>query len=350
MPPVVPPPPATDPAAGAAGGDAAASGRDTNNVGTKNVRAKNVQRPLADAVAGHWVDRLAPPAVRPYLRLARIDRPIGWWLLLLPCWWSTALAAIAAGQPFPDPWHLILFLVGAVAMRGAGSTYNDIVDRHLDAQVARTRNRPLPSGQVTVGQAAAFAVAEALIGLIVLLQFNLFAIVLGLASLAIVTVYPFMKRITSMPQLVLGFAFAWGGLMGWAAAFGRLDVAAVFLYAAAIAWTIGYDTIYALQDIEDDPVAGIKSSARLFGRKAALGVGLCYLTTIVFVVVALTLVKAGPVSYAGASLFALHLAGQVRRIDIASSALALALFRSNRDAGLILFAGLALDALVRNAF
>jgi 4-hydroxybenzoate polyprenyltransferase len=306
------------------------------------------QLELPDAVAGHWVDRLAPPPSRPYLRLARIDRPIGWWLLLLPCWWSTALAAIAAGKPFPNPWHLALFLIGAVAMRGAGSTYNDIVDRDLDAKVARTRNRPLPSGQVTVRQATAFLIAEALVGLAVLMQFNPFAIVLGLASLAVVAVYPFMKRVTSMPQLVLGVAFAWGGLMGWAAAFGRLDAPAVLVYAAAIAWTIGYDTIYALQDLEDDPVAGIKSSARLFGRKAAMGVGLCYIAAVSLAVAALVLVKAGPVAYAGASLFALHLARQVRRIDIADAAGALGLFRSNRDAGLILFAGLALDALARS--
>jgi 4-hydroxybenzoate polyprenyltransferase len=199
MPPVVPPSPAADPPAGAAGANA----------------AENVQRPLADAVAGHWVDRLAPPAVRPYLRLARIDRPIGWWLLLLPCWWSTALAAIAAGQPFPDPWHLVLFLVGAIAMRGAGSTYNDIVDRHLDAQVARTRNRPLPSGQVTVRQAAAFAIAEALVGLIVLLQFNPFAIVLGLASPGHRRRLPLHEAHHLDAAARARLRLRLGGLMGW---------------------------------------------------------------------------------------------------------------------------------------
>ncbi len=306
------------------------------------------ERPVPDAPAGNWVDRLAPRGWRPYLRLARIDRPIGWWLLLLPCWWSAALAAIAAGRAFPDPWHLMLFLIGAVAMRGAGSTYNDIVDRDLDARVARTRARPLPSGQVTTKQALAFLAAQSLAGLAVLLQFNVFTVLLGFGSLAVVAAYPFMKRVTSMPQLVLGLAFAWGGLIGWAATFGRLDAPALLIYAAAIGWTVGYDTIYALQDLEDDPIAGIKSSARLFGDRAALGVGICYLAAVTLVVAALVAIKAGPVGYAGATLFALHLARQVGRIDVADPRGALALFRSNRDAGLILFAGLALDALVRN--
>ncbi|MDJ1160020.1 4-hydroxybenzoate octaprenyltransferase [Chelatococcus sp. SYSU_G07232] len=311
--------------------------------------APGVDRPVPDAPAGNWVDRRAPVFTRPYLRLARIDRPIGWWLLLLPCWWSTAAAAIAAGQGFPSLAHLALFLVGAVAMRGAGSTYNDIVDRELDAKVARTRNRPLPSGQLTVAQAAAFLVLQALVGLAVLVQFNGFAVGLGLGSLAVVAVYPFMKRITSMPQLVLGFAFAWGGLMGWAATFGRLDAPAFLIYAAAIAWTVGYDTIYALQDIDDDPIAGIKSSARLFGERAALGVGLCYAAALASLAGALALIGVGPVAWAGFLAFALHLAWQVKSIDRRDGAKALRLFKSNRDAGLLLFAGLALDAVIARA-
>lgn len=301
---------------------------------------------LPDAASGNWVDRYAPAVLRPYLRLARIDRPIGWWLLLLPCWWSVAIAAIAAKASFPNPWHLVLFLVGAIAMRGAGSTYNDIVDRDLDAQVSRTRSRPLPSGQVTVRQAVAFVVLQALVGLVVLLQFNGFSIGLGIASLLIVAAYPFMKRITSMPQFVLGLAFAWGGLMGWAATFASLAWPAVLVYVAAIAWTIGYDTIYALQDIEDDEVAGIKSSARFFGRRAALAVGLLFAFTVAALALALALVHAGIAAYAGLFAFALHLAWQVRSIDPHDPARALMLFRSNRDAGLILFAGLAIESVL----
>ena len=177
---------------------------------------------VADAVRGHWADRFIPPALRPYARMARLERPIGWWLLLWPCWWSSALAADAAGA-WPNLWHLVLFLVGAVAMRGAGCTYNDIVDRDLDAEVARTRSRPIPSGRVSVRNAAVFLVLLALVGLLVLLQFNRFAVLVGVASLAIVAIYPFMKRITDWPQLALGLAFSWGALMGWAAWYGRLD-------------------------------------------------------------------------------------------------------------------------------
>jgi len=307
----------------------------------------NSDKPLPDAVTGHWADRHAPGALRPYLRLARIDRPIGWWLLLLPCWWSAAIAAIAAGRPYPDPAHCLLFLIGAVAMRGAGATYNDIVDRDLDARVARTRGRPLPYGQVSVTGALVFLALLCAVGLAVLLQFNRFAILAGFASLLPVAFYPFMKRITSMPQLVLGLAFAWGGLMGWAAVFGNLAAPAILVYAAAIVWTIGYDTIYALQDIEDDEVVGIKSSARLFGEHVRLGVGLCYGLAVLIILAALILIEAGPFAYLGAVAFGLHLAWQVWGIDRGNGALALRLFRSNRDAGLILFALLSLDALVR---
>lgn len=305
----------------------------------------NGGRPVPDAIKGHWADRYAPERLRPYLRLARIERPIGWWLLLLPCWWSSALAAIALGER-PNLWHLALFLVGAVAMRGAGSTYNDLVDRKLDARVERTRLRPLPSGQVSVPQAVAFLIALALVGLLVLIQFNGFAIATGMASLAIVAFYPFMKRVFWMPQIVLGLAFAWGGLMGWAAAFGSLACPALALYGAAIAWTIGYDTIYALQDLEDDPVAGIRSSARMFGPRVRPAVAAFFAVAVAFLLAALAGVGAGTAAYGGAALFALHLAWQVRRIDPGNGRLALMLFRSNRDAGLLLFAGLALGPLV----
>jgi 4-hydroxybenzoate polyprenyltransferase len=304
---------------------------------------------VPDAVVRHWVDRRAPLALRPYLRLARIERPIGWWLLLLPCWWSAALAAIAAGKPWPDPVHFVLFWIGAIAMRGAGSIYNDIVDRELDGRVERTRWRPLPSGQVSVGRAIAFLIALALVGLAVLVQLNRFAIGLGFASLLWVALYPFMKRFVWMPQVVLGLAFAWGGLMGWAAVFGSLAWPAVLIYLAAVAWTVGYDTIYALQDIEDDEVAGIKSSARLFGERVRAAVAVCYGLAVALLLGALFGAMAGPAAYFGATAFAAHLAWQVRVLEPRDGALALKLFRSNRDAGLVLFAALSLDAFVRAA-
>ncbi len=301
----------------------------------------------ADAVTGHWVERVAPRPWRPYLRLARIDRPVGWWLLLLPCWWSAALASIAADQPFPDPWHCLLFLIGAVAMRGAGSTYNDIADRDLDAQVERTRLRPLPSGQIRPRHAALFLMVQALIGLAVLLQFNEQAILVGLCSLLPVAIYPFMKRVMPLPQAVLGLAFAWGALMGWAAVFARLDAPALLLYAGALSWVVGYDTIYAVQDIEDDEIAGIRSSARLFGRHVRGAVGLCYALAALFVGLAAWAAGAGLVGFLGVAAFAGHLAWQVLALKERDGRGALMLFRSNRDAGLILFAGLAADALLR---
>jgi len=302
---------------------------------------------VADAVAGHWVDAWAPASARPYLRLARIERPVGWWLLLLPCWWSSALAAIAGNGPWPDLWHLALFFVGAVAMRGAGSTYNDLADRDLDARVERTRSRPLPSGQVRPRQAAIFLILQALVGLAVLLQFNGTAIAVGMASLVPVAFYPFMKRVMPVPQLVLGLAFAWGALMGWVAAFGTLDAPAVLLYAGTIAWVIGYDTIYAVQDIEDDEMAGIRSSALFFGDRIRLAVGLCYATSVALIGSACALAGGRWPAGLGLALFAAHLAFQTARLDARDGHGALRLFRANRDAGLILFAGLCADALTR---
>jgi 4-hydroxybenzoate polyprenyltransferase len=302
---------------------------------------------VADAT-GNWVDTLAPSWSRPYLRLARLDRPIGSWLLLLPCWWSSALAAIAAHQAAPSLLHIGLFFVGAFAMRGAGCTWNDIVDRDLDASVERTRSRPIPSGQVTVGQALAFLVLQAVVGLVVLISFNTFTIALGIASLAIVAIYPFMKRITYWPQIVLGLAFSWGALMGWAAAFGRLDAPAVLLYAGSIAWVIGYDTIYAHQDREDDALIGIKSTALLFGDGTKPILSLFYALAVILIGIAGFLAGAGPVFAIGLLAFAAHLAWQVVRLDIGDPDRCLALFKSDRDAGLILLAGLLLDAAVRH--
>lgn len=299
---------------------------------------------VADAT-GNWVDSLAPVWMRPYLRLARLDRPIGSWLLLIPCWWSVGLAAIHSGQAIPNPWHLLLFFVGAFAMRGAGCTWNDLVDRDLDGRVERTRSRPIVSGQVSVAQAAGFLVLQALIGLAVLLQFNRFAIACGIVSLAIVAVYPFLKRVTHWPQIGLGLAFSWGALMGWAAAFGRLDAPAILLYAGSIAWVIGYDTIYAHQDREDDALIGIKSTALLFGDKTKAALATFFALAVALIGLAGWLAGAGVYFVAGLAGFAVHLAWQTSRIDISDPELCLRLFKSNRDAGLILFAGMILDAL-----
>ena len=208
-----------------------------------------------------WIDRLAPEGTRPYLRLARVDRPIGTWLLLLPCWWSLSLAS----PSWPDGKMLVLFVIGSLVMRGAGCTVNDIVDREFDARVARTAARPIPSGQVSVRQAVIFLALQLLLGLVVLLQFNAFAIGLGIGSLVLIVLYPFMKRITYWPQLFLGLTFNWGALLGWAAVKGGLGLSAAALYAAGIFWTLGYDTIYAHQDKEDDILIGVKSTALKFG-------------------------------------------------------------------------------------
>jgi 4-hydroxybenzoate polyprenyltransferase len=299
---------------------------------------------VADAT-GNWVDRLAPARLRPYLRLARLDRPIGSWLLLMPCWWSAGLAAIAAQQPTPNSWHVLLFFIGAFAMRGAGCTWNDIVDRDIDALVERTRSRPIPSGQVSVTEAAGFLVLQALVGLAVLLQFNAFTIGTGVASLAVVAIYPFMKRITYWPQIVLGLAFSWGALMGWPAVFGRLDVPALVLYAGSISWVIGYDTIYAHQDRDDDALIGVKSTALLFGDRTRPMLALFYTGAVTMIAIAGYLAGAGLVFAIGLLAFAAHLAWQVKSIDIDDPALCLTLFKSNRDAGLILFAALIVDAL-----
>jgi len=300
---------------------------------------------VADAT-GNWVDGFAPAWSRPYLRLARLDRPIGSWLLLLPCWWSSALAAIAAGWRLPNLWHIALFFVGAFAMRGAGCTWNDIVDRDLDRAVERTRSRPIASGQVSVAQATLFLIAQSLLGLLVLLAFNGFTVALGIASLAIVAVYPFMKRITYWPQIVLGLAFSWGALMGWAGMFGRLDYPALLLYAGSIAWVIGYDTIYAHQDREDDALIGIKSTALLFGPRTKPMLAVFYSAAVVLIGIAGFAADGGLVFALGLLAFAAHLTWQIARLDIGDPDNCLAVFKSDRDAGLILFAGLVLQAVV----
>ncbi len=294
---------------------------------------------IPDAIRGHWADRLLPAAWVPYARMARLERPIGWWLLLLPCWWSSALAADAA-HIIPNLGHLILFLVGAVAMRGAGCTYNDIVDRDLDAEVARTRTRPIPSGQVSVRNAKTFLVVQALVGLLVLLQFNRFTILLGVLSLATIAIYPFMKRITDWPQVALGLAFSWGALMGWGAIFSGLAWAPLLLYAGAILWTVGYDTIYAHQDKEDDAIIGVRSTALLFGARTKPLLALFYGGATALFAAAFIAAGAGIIAYAGLALGAFHMAWQVRTLSIDDPDNCLRLFRSNRDYGLIVSPGL----------
>lgn len=305
---------------------------------------------VADAAADNWVDRFAPVGMRPYLRLMRADRPIGVWLLLWPCWWSVALAGTQRGDAYPDLWPLILFAIGAIAMRGAGCTYNDLVDRDIDGKVARTRSRPLPNGDVTPRQAKIFMGSLCLVGLVVLLQFNLFAIGLGIASLGIVAVYPFMKRITSWPQAVLGLAFSWGALMGWAVIFGRLDVAPVLLYLAAVTWTIGYDTIYAHQDKDDDAMLGLGSTALAFGGQTKNWLMLFFGLTTLLLLAAGVYVSAGPVYFAGVALAGAHLAWQVMTLDVDDADNCLVRFRANRDFGALVFAALVVDMAVNAIF
>jgi 4-hydroxybenzoate polyprenyltransferase len=298
---------------------------------------------VADAPRGNWVDRFLPTRVRPYARLARLDRPIGWWLLLWPCWWSSTLATNYVQAPVPFLPHLVLFLIGAIVMRGAGCTYNDIVDRKIDAEVARTRSRPIPSGQVSVWGALVFMVVLSLIGLTVLLQFDPFTVLLGLASLATIAIYPFLKRFTNWPQIGLGISFSWGALMGWSALFGDLDPTPIILYVGCIFWVIGYDTIYALQDKEDDTLAGVRSTARLFGAKARRLVAISYVCAMLLFAVAFYLAEVEIVAFVGLALGALHLAWQVRTLDTENPDRCLKLFRSNRDFGWILFAGIVID-------
>jgi 4-hydroxybenzoate polyprenyltransferase len=297
---------------------------------------------VADST-GNWVDNFAPAVTRPYLRLSRFDRPIGAWLLLMPCWWSVGLAGMRADH-FPSLWHIVLFFIGAFVMRGAGCTWNDLVDRDLDAKVERTRSRPIPSRQVTVAQAIVFMVAQALIGLLVLIQFNTFTIITGIASLGVVAVYPFLKRFTYWPQIGLGLAFSWGALMGWPAAFGELGWPAYLLFAGSISWVIGYDTIYAHQDRDDDSLIGIKSTALLFGERTPTMLTIFYAIAVVLIGAAGLMAGGGFIFVIGLLCFAAHLGWQVLRIDIHDPAYCLVLFKSNRDAGLILFAAMLLEA------
>jgi 4-hydroxybenzoate polyprenyltransferase len=301
---------------------------------------------VPDAAPGNWVDRLSPDAWRPYMRLARFDRPIGAWLLLFPAWWSQSLAEVSLGRSSPNVWYLLLFWIGAFVMRGAGCTYNDIVDRKIDAEVARTRSRPIPSGQVSVGGALIFLLVQALIGLVVLVQFDAFTILLGIASLGTIAIYPFLKRFTNWPQIGLGISFSWGALMGWSALLGDLPWAPILLYLGCIFWVIGYDTIYALQDKEDDALAGVRSTARLFGSKAKIPIAICYAIATVLFGLSFWMAEAEIAAFVGLALGALHLGWQVRTLDTDSPERCLKLFRSNRDYGWIIFLAIVVDGLL----
>lgn len=298
---------------------------------------------VADAHATNLVDRHAPAWLKPYARLARWDRPIPLLLLYWPCVFGLALAAIAQPERGFDWRAAVLMLLGSVLMRGAGCTFNDIIDRDIDTKVARTRSRPIPSGQVSARQAFVFLVAQALLGLVILLQFNRFSVALGIASLVLVAIYPFMKRITWWPQAFLGLAFSYGALLGWSSQTAGLSVVPLLLYFGCIAWTIGYDTIYALQDIEDDALIGVKSTARLFGQHTHLLVGLFYALAFILWLAAATLAGAGIV-FAVLSLVAAGLlAWQIQSLDATQPGNVLAKFLTNNLVGIALSLALLAD-------
>lgn len=290
----------------------------------------------SDIPKGAWVDRVLPPLARPYARLARLDRPIGTWLLLFPCWWGIAFAAHGA----PDLWLMVLFGLGAILMRGAGCTYNDIVDREFDARVARTADRPIPSGAVTVRQAVLFLVAQALVALVILLQMTPTAILMGVLSLGLVAIYPLMKRVTWWPQFFLGLAFNWGALMGPAAVLDAVPAWTFVLYAGGIAWTLGYDTIYAHQDKEDDALIGVKSSARRLGARTRPALFLFYGLAVTLFAVAGFMAGLAPVFYVLLAGGAVQLAWQAWTIDTDDPHHCLAMFKSNRLFGWIMLAAI----------
>ena len=300
--------------------------------------------PLPDAAPDNWVDRHAPAGLRPWLKLGRFDRPAGIWLLMLPGWQGIALAC-AERDRWPDPRLLLLFALGAAVMRAAGCAYNDIVDRDIDAKVARTAGRPVASGRIGVRAAWIYVAALCLAGLAVLLALPPFAWALGAASLLLVAAYPFMKRITWWPQAWLGLTFNWGALLGYAAVVGELAAPAVLLYAAGVFWTLGYDTIYALQDLEDDALVGVKSSARRLGDRAPVGVAVFYGVSAVLAFAAGRTAELGPAFLVGWLLLMAHLTWQTWRLQLDDPNSALRLFKSNREAGLLLFAALALGRL-----
>jgi len=270
----------------------------------------------------------------------RLERPIGWWLLLLPCWWGMGLAQLSGGGGLPNLWHGLLFMIGAIAMRGAGCVVNDLSDQDFDAKVERTKNRPLPSGRVSRKQAFVFLAVLLLIGLAVVVQFNQLTIITSMASLAIVAIYPFMKRITYVPQLVLGLAFNWGALVGFTAEANAFTPATLALYLAGISWTMAYDTIYAHQDKEDDVLIGVKSTALLFGKATPYWLILFFGLSLILISTALILAKAPLIAHIGVIAAALHALWQVRVFDDTNSTRCLQLFRANRNFGLLIVIGM----------
>ncbi len=312
-----------------------------------------VEGQVSDAVSGNWVDQHAPRFSRPYLRLSRADRPIGTWLLLLPCWWGLGLAILADGQfALHDVWIFVSCAIGAFLMRGAGCTWNDITDRKIDGAVERTRSRPIPSGQVTVTQAIIWMILQACIAALILFSYNVQAIILGFASLALVAIYPFAKRFTWWPQAFLGLAFNWGALMIYVAHSGVLRLEAVLLYAAGIIWTLFYDTIYAHQDREDDALIGVKSTARLFADRTPTWLFAFSILSAILLAIATYLESAerGTLSTLIAMLavpaFWMHLRWQMGRFDANDPIRLMMLFRSNRDAGLIVVLFFAIAAML----
>jgi len=293
----------------------------------------------SDIRADHWTLRHAPAAAKPYLRLVRIDRPIGTWLLLFPCWWSLALAAGAAGR-WPDVRLMALFALGALIMRGAGCVLNDLADRKIDAQVARTAGRPIASGQISVRRAVIFLALLLLAGLAVLLQLNPFAAALGAGALLLVAVYPLMKRVTFWPQAWLGLTFNWGALLGWAAARGELSAPAFWLYAAGIAWTLGYDTIYAHQDKADDVLVGVKSTALKFGAATKSWLVGFYSMTLVFMAAAMLTAGLAWPAFTGIALAALHFSWQIATLDTDDAENCGTRFKSNRFVGWLILGGI----------
>jgi 4-hydroxybenzoate polyprenyltransferase len=304
----------------------------------------DIGKTASDIPARSWIDTWVPAAVQPYLRLARLDRPIGIWLLLFPCWWSLALAVPGA---LPDLRLLVLFAIGAVLMRAAGCTLNDIADRDFDTRVARTATRPIASGAIGVTRAAVFMCGLCLAALVVLLQFNGFAILLGASSLLLVAVYPFAKRVTDWPQAVLGLTFNWGALLGWAAVHGSLDWPAAALYVGGVLWTLGYDTVYAHQDKADDAIVGVRSTALRLGAMTGPWLWGLYGGALALFVAAGVLVGLGWPFYLGAALVGAHFARQIIRLDLDDPRQCLATFRSNRSVGWLLFAAIVLGQVAR---
>lgn len=300
--------------------------------GSNNQKASDIQ-------ANAWMMSLAPKFTRPYLHLIRADRPIGTWLLLLPCLWSLSIASKSIDGGLPNPWYIVLFAFGAFVMRGAGCVINDLWDRDIDGKVARTAERPIASGVISVRAAFTYLAGLLLLGLLVLVQFNMTAIVLGVSSLALVAMYPFMKRITYWPQAFLGFTFNWGALLAWAAVTGSVSTTAMLLYGAGVLWTLGYDTVYGHQDKADDLLAGVKSSSIKLGQHTQLFVAVTYTLSLLLLIAAGLAAEMAWFFYLMVGTAGLQFAWQIITLKIDNPANCLTRFKSNRDVGLLIFLG-----------